>query len=182
MLTKCTSLWLMRAVIGGSLSLLGGATLAQSASNSTSPFERQQCMIAAYLKAIYVRPTLVKERDRFVIVSVDGESQAYVQCMFAKDFTLLYCEASSGFYANSDSDPRTLYLRQSRINALAKLGFVTGPKEKNYRYERRLGRDPDFEAIATLMLSALRDGYDVHKNTPLHLTAPPVPIQVACRH
>ena len=175
---------LIRAMVGGALvaSLLGGASLAQPASNSNFPFELQRCAIAAYLKAIYVRPSLVKERDRFVVVSVDGQPQAYVQCMFAENFTLLYCEASSGFYAESESEPRTSRLSQRRINALAKLGFATGPKEKNYRYERRLDRDPDFEAIATLMLSALHSGYDVGKDTRLHLKAPPVPIQPSCGH
>lgn len=175
---------LIGVVIGGALigSLFGGASLAQPTRNSNSAFELQRCTIAAYLKAVYVRSSLLKERDRFVVISVEGQPQAYVQCMFAKDFKLLYCEASSGFYEKSESEPRTHYLRQTRIKALANLGFATGPKEKNYRYERRLDRDPDFEAIATLMLTALRDGYDVRKDTQLRLKAPPVPIQMACGH
>jgi hypothetical protein len=49
---------------------------------------------------------------------------------------------------------------------------MAGPEEKNFIYERRLGPSPDFDPIATLMLTALHDGYDVREDTVLKTVAP----------
>ncbi len=64
------------------------------------------------------------------------------------------------------------YLPQVSIAALERLGFATGAEEKNYSYERDLSGAPGFDAIATLMLSALHDAYGVRADMSLETRAP----------
>ena len=146
-----------------------GIALAQPSTKPKTLPEMQRCMLSERLKAVYTHPSLFKDRDRFVIVSVTGRPQAYVQCLFANSEKLLYCEASSLYYAEPKDKPRTLYLPPDRIRALARLGFATGPNEKNFRYERPIDSTADFDAIATFMLTALRDGYGLRKSEPIEM-------------
>ena len=132
----------------------------------------QRCMVAAQLKAAYTRPSLSKDLNRFVILSIRGRPQAYVQCLFANSEKLLYCEASSFYYAEADDKPRALYLPADRIKALARLGFAIGPSEKNFHYERSVDSTADFDAIAAFMLMALQDGYGVRKGELIEMKSP----------
>ena len=134
----------------------------------------QRCMVAAQLKAVYTRPSLSKDLNRFVVVSVRGRPQAYVQCMFANSEKLLYCEASSLYYAEDANKPRALYLPADRIKALGKLGFATGPSERNFRYERPIDSTADFDAMAAFMLTALHKGYGVRKGEQIEMKSPVV--------
>lgn len=144
--------------------------------------ETHCCVLAGSLQAVYERPSAFRECDRFLILSVKGWPQAYVQCMFADNRKKLYCEASSGYYAEPDSKPRMSYLPQDFIAALGRLGFATGTPEKNFRYERDLSGTPEFDAIATLMLSALHDAYGAREDTLLDTYAPFAgTLVVACR-
>jgi hypothetical protein len=147
---------------------IGIAAAQPSAKPKTLP-ETQRCMVAEQLKAVYTHPSLFKDRDRFVIVSVTGRPQAYVQCLFANSEKLLYCEASSLYYAEPDDKPRTLHLPPDRIKALARLGFATGPNEKNFRYERPIDSTADFDAIAAFMLTALREGHGLRKGEQIQM-------------
>jgi hypothetical protein len=63
-------------------------------------------------------------------------------------------------------------LPPAALAALTKLGFVTDDARKNFPYERALGRSPDFDAIATVILIALHDAYGVRGETKLKTYAP----------
>jgi len=115
-------------------------------------------------------------------VSVKARPQNYVQCMFADNRSILYCEASSFYCAERDTKPRTLYMPPERMAALEKLGFSIRTSEKNFPYERVLSDTPDFDEIATMMLTALHNTYGVRQDTELATDAPFVGnMVVACR-
>ncbi len=84
------------------------------------------------MKAVYERPSAVKERGPFLVMSVKGQPQAYVQCMFADNRKKLYCEASSGDYTERDSKPCMSCLSQEFVAALGRLGFAIETGGKNY--------------------------------------------------
>src|SRR5262245_23182241 len=102
--------------------------------------------------------------------------------MFADNRSILYCEASSFYCAERDTKPRTLYMPPERMAALEKLGFSIRTSEKNFPYERVLSDTPDFDEIATMMLTALHNTYGVRQDTELATDAPFVGnMVVACR-
>jgi hypothetical protein len=175
---------LLTAFVGAALvaGLLPEQTAAQPADTLKALLAARSCLLSGELQAVYERPSPFKERDRFLVLSVKASPQSYVQCMFADNRSKLYCEASSFYYAEPAGKPRMLYLPPEVMAALEKLGFATGTSQKNFPYERPLNGTPDFDAIATLMLTALHDAYGVREETELKTFAPfagnPV---VACR-
>jgi hypothetical protein len=137
---------------------------AQTAQSLKDLLRARSCGISAQLRAVYERPSAVKERDRFFVISVTSDPQRYVQCMFAEDRPKLFCEASNGGRARARSEETKAVLRR--------LGFSTETADKNFTYEKDLTREPDFDAITTLMLTALHDGYGVRADTELTVDAP----------
>ena len=170
---------LLLAVISG---LLPGPAVAQPADTLNELLAAERCPLSAQLKAVYERPSAFKERDRFLVVSVKIRPQNYVQCMFAENRSKLYCEASSSYSAERETKLRMLYMPPDAMAVLQKLGFATKTSEKNFSYERALSGAPDFDAIATLMLTVLHDAYGVREDTVLTTAAPFVgTIIVVCR-
>ena len=156
--------------------------VAQPADTLNELLAAERCLLSAQLKAVYERPSAFKERGRFLVVRVEARPQSYVQCMFADNRSKLYCEASSFYYAEPEMKPRTFYMPSDAMAALQKLGFATRTSEKNFPYERALSGTPDFDAIATLMLTALHDAYGAREDTVLTTAAPFVgTIIVVCR-
>jgi hypothetical protein len=160
-------MFLAAALVAG---LLPRPATAQSAETRAALLAARQCTLAAQLRAVRGRPSAFKHRDRFLVLSVKARPQSYVQCMFT-DRDRLYCEASSFYYAEAGTR-RTVYMASEAMAALEKLGFGTGPEQKNFPYERALGSPPDFDAIATLMLTALHDAYGAREDTELETYAP----------
>ena len=168
-----------RAIVFVVVLLAGLPALADSLADLLAA---KRCPLDAQLRAVHDRPSAFKERDRFLVISVKQHPQWYVQCMFAANRTKLYCEASSGYYAERAETPRTTYLSPDSTAALARLGFAIGAAEKNFSYERELTVKPDFDAIATFMLTVLHDGYGVGAETELETIAPfSGNLVVACR-
>lgn len=164
-----------RAILLAVVLMLPGLQLNVAAETTDSRkglVDKERCALAASLKAVYERPSAVKERGPFLVMSVKGRPQAYVQCMFADNRKKLYCEASSGDYVERESKPCMSCLSQESVAALGRLGFAIGTGGKNYPYKRDLNGTPDFDAIATLMLSALHDAYGVREGTTLDTYAP----------
>lgn len=148
------------------------SALAQTADTKQAFLARYRCPIAEMLRQVFEAPSAFKERDRYMVLSVAHVGQSYVQCMFAEGRTKLYCEASSGYYAEAADKPRRTFSSDETKAALDRLGFNTGSDQKNYPYERDFTGVPDFGEIATLMLLALHDGFGARAETPLRADAP----------
>jgi hypothetical protein len=129
-----------------------------------------RCPLSPYLQAVYERPAAIAERDRFLKLSVRDRPRNYVRCQFADDRKKLYCEASS--YIDAGPSALSLSLPPEALASLAKLGFKTDDAKNNFPYERALEGTPDFDAIATMMLTALHDAYGVREETELKTYAP----------
>jgi len=134
-----------------------------------------RCAVLEILKRIHGQP--LDRPDRYLILSVD-DKQRYVQCHFEEDDKVMYCEASSGLYAQ----PRTL-LRLSRAQraAIAALGFARQGDELNFQETRALDGESGLWDIAGLMLEALYRGYGASLKRKLFMTAPYVPGRILPR-
>jgi hypothetical protein len=146
--------------------LAAEGTAAQPADTLKELLHYRRCPLSPYLQAVYERPAKVDGRARFLTVTVTEHPQAFVQCMFGGD--AVYCEAS----AYDGTVSRKLPLAREATAALQKLGFITGAHGKNFPYRRAFHGEPDFDAIATLMLTALHDAYGVRADTELDTYAP----------
>jgi hypothetical protein len=82
------------------------------------------------------------------------------------------CEAASGYYLNAPTEPLTMHLPASAIDALGHLGFSTDDSQGNFRIDFDVAEPPDFDAIADLMLKALHDAYGADADTKLRFHAP----------
>ena len=150
--------------------LAAGRAVAQSPDTLKALLAFQQCPLSSYLKAVYERPAAVEGDAAFLKVSVTDRPLNYVQCKFTDDRKKLYCEASS--YVDGGPGAFSLSLPAEALAALAKIGFATGDAKQNFPYERALRDTPDFDAIATMMLTALHDAYGVRAETELETYAP----------
>lgn len=150
--------------------LLPERATAQSADTMKTLLAFRQCPLSLYLQAVYERPAAVKDGVLFLKISVEDRPRNYVQCRFSDDRKKLYCEASS--YVDAGPGTLSLSLSPEALAALAKLGFATGDAKKNFPYERTFEGSPDFDAIATMMLTALHDAYGVREETELETFAP----------
>lgn len=158
---RCTALLLCAVLIAG---LAAGHVAAQSVDTLKELLLYYRCPLSPYLQAIYERPAAVA--DRFLRVSVTDRPQSFVQCMFRD--TAVYCEASA--YDGTVSRKRAL--APQAVAALQSLGFAIGKGGENLSYERAFRGRPDFDAIATLMLTALHDAYSVRADTELKTYTP----------
>jgi hypothetical protein len=140
-----------------------------------------RCEVVHRLEQIYRSGDPAVDHNRFIAVTVSDRPQAYVQCIFHDHQTRLYCEASSGFYYEKESVPRTFYQPPETIVALARLGFDTNDSVGNFKIDREVGSPPDFNAMADFILRALHDGYGAHAEMKLRFNAPFAPgIPSAC--
>lgn len=131
-----------------------------------------RCPLVDRLERIYEFGDHNSHRDRFIAVTAPRHRHGYVQCMFAERRSLLYCEASSGFYYDKEGAPRTQWLARDKIEALSRLGFSTDDSKGNFSLENPLGPRPDFNALADLILQALHDSYEARAETKLEFDAP----------
>ena len=152
--------------------LISTPTSAQTSDSSTELVEEYRCVLSAKLRQVYETPSAYHERDRYLVLSFPRKSNSYVQCAFVENRSKLYCEASSGYYAQSENKPRLYYSCDEKKKALEALGFKTGNDEKNFSYERELKNVPDFDEIARLMLRAMHDGFGTRAGAALTMKAP----------
>jgi T3SS (YopN, CesT) and YbjN peptide-binding chaperone 3 len=134
-----------------------------------------RCPVVDRLDRIYEHASPHDYLDRFLVVTLSGHPHGYVQCMFTAQRSKILCEASSGYFYNKAGEPRTFYLPPGAITALGRLGFSTDDSAGNFRYEAGIGRPPDLNAIADLILAALHDGYGARADSRLSYNAPFAP-------
>ncbi|HEY0235957.1 MAG TPA: hypothetical protein VGC86_13025 [Afipia sp.] len=152
--------------------LSGTVVPARSTNTREELLKKYHCRLTDLLRQVFEAPSAYQERNRYLILTGLGRSDNYVQCMFAANRTKLYCEVSSGYYESAMDKPRRHFPSEDVKAAFRRLGFSTGNEEKNYPYERDFAGVPDFGAIATLMLSAMHDGFGARAETPLIAKSP----------
>lgn len=159
--------WAFATLLGVALGFERGGAQASASLQELLAFRR--CPLAAELRAVYERPLSPEAGRQFVAVRVKSVPHSYVRCRTGdRNDPQLYCEASSlPFVAPPAGDPQA-----AARAALAKLGFATESVDKDFPYRRPLGGSPDFDAIATFMLTALHEAYGVGESTPLVVDAP----------
>lgn len=168
------------AVLAAFVVLFAG--VAEAAPDAFAEFAaKYRCPIADRLTRMYDAGDPKRDADRFLVVTLLEHRHGYVQCRFAEGEHLLVCEAASGFYYDPPGAPRTMRLAPARIAALGRLGFSTDDSAGNFRLEEPVGQNPDFGAIADLMLHALFDAYDARVDKTLQFDAPFAPgLTLAC--
>ena len=162
-------------LLASAILLLLSAAAAQTSDSLRALLIEYRCPIVDRLDRIYEHASPNDYRDRFLVVTLSGHPHGYVQCIFAENRTWLLCEASSGYYYNKPGVPRTFYLAPDAIASLGRLGFSTDDSAGNFRYQTRIGRSPDLNAIADLILTALHDGYGARAQSQLSFNAPFAP-------
>jgi hypothetical protein len=146
--------------------------LAQNKPGLQALLNAHRCAVVERLKIIHAT---FAPKDRYLVLSVSGDPQAYVQCLFLPDKRNVLCEASSGYY-RSKVEPQVWTLHPDRQAQLARLGFGTGVSRGNFQRKLDFGADPDFERIADLMVSALHHGYGADLDTSVRVEAPLLPL------
>ncbi len=126
------------------------------------------------LQQIYAAAESSDPQNWFLIVYFAAPSNDYVQCVFDTR-TRMLCEASSGFYDNVATEPRTRWLPAEAIAALGRLGFSTDDSAGNFQIWFDVPDPPDFNRIADFILRALHDGYGARANDHLEFNAPLAP-------
>jgi hypothetical protein len=134
-----------------------------------------RCPVVDRLEQIYEAGEKTSDRNRYIAVTVPEHPHGYVQCIFGQRGTKLLCEASSGYYHSKPNEPRTYRLVPEAVAALARLGFSTDDTGGNFRREFDIATEPDFNAIADFILTALHDGYGARAETRLQFNAPFAP-------
>lgn len=129
-----------------------------------------RCPLIEKLEKTHMAYHAAAGRDRFLSVSVPEHPHGYVQCLFHDGNRQLHCEAASGYFA-----AQPFRLPPERIAALGRLGFATGQSQGNYGIDFDMPRDPDFDRLARLLLTALHDGYGARAASRLRINAPFVP-------
>lgn len=110
--------------------------------------------------------------DRYFILSLKASPQSYVQCIFLDNDTRMLCEASSGYYATPEVQDRAVFLRPESVAALARLGFATDDSQGNFQLMIDLNGEPDLDAIAEIVLTALYEAYGARLGDPLDWKSP----------
>ncbi|MGA8653898.1 MAG: hypothetical protein WB677_25355 [Xanthobacteraceae bacterium] len=156
--------------------LLGPATvLAEDASTSFHDLlVEYRCPVVDRLEQIYEAADTASPQNLFLIIDFAARPQDYVQCVFDTR-TRMLCEASSGFYYNKPTEPRSYRLPASAIAALGRLGFSTDDSAGNFQIWLDVTDPPDFNRIADFMLKALHDGYGARAGVTLEFNAPLAP-------
>ncbi|MGQ4273575.1 TY-Chap domain-containing protein [Terrihabitans sp. B22-R8] len=129
--------------------------------------DAHRCDIAGRLASIF---EVTADRDRFLVLSLLPPEHGYVQCLFQGQHVL--CEAESGVWTAKPGEAPSFRVSEAGLVALRRLGFDGDGDEGNYRQRIEADRTPDFEALADLMLKALRDGYGASLNSEVEINAP----------
>jgi hypothetical protein len=147
---------------------------AQDASTYHDLLVQYRCPVVDRLQQIYAASESSDPQNWFLIIYFAARPQDYVQCVFDTR-TRMLCEASSGFYDNVASEPRTRRLPASAIAAVGRLGFSTDDSAGNFQIWFDVADPPDFNAIADFTLKALHDGYAARADDTLEFNAPLAP-------
>jgi hypothetical protein len=133
--------------------------------------EMYQCSLSeliARIEAHHNKPD--NEHGRFIVLALPGLTASYVQCAFDHRDREGLCEASSGWWNNPQEKP---HFGSAEIEALARLGFSTNGSHGNFRQQMHFPPGgPEPYALASLMLSALYEGYGARKEMPIEVVAP----------
>jgi len=128
-----------------------------------------QCSLAGLITKIHTH-SQPEDQDRFIVLSLPGPIAAYVQCAFGNKDREGLCEASSGWWNNSWERPHSA---PAQLSALEQLGFSTKVTRGNFKQQMHFPADgPDPYALASLMLSALYEGYGARKEMQIEVVAP----------
>ncbi len=131
-----------------------------------------RCWIESALTTFHENGPPTTSRDRFITVSVAGDAQNYVQCIFQDDDTRMLCEASSGAYRYRDSQGMRLDMSPEPVAALKRLGFIVPDPKGNFAQIIELGSPPKFGPVATLLLASLYDAYRAEAKSTVEWNAP----------
>ena len=146
-----------------------GVTTAAAAEGLDDFVETYQCSLAGLIAKIHAHGQ-PNDQDRFIILSLPGPKAAYVQCAFGDKDRAGLCEASSGWWNNSWEKP---LFTPAELAALAQLGFSTNGSHGNFQQQMHFPPDgPEPYALASLMLSALYEGYGARKEMRIEVVAP----------
>lgn len=151
--------------------IVPGAGSAAVAEDGLSDFvETYQCSLAGLIAKIAAHHDKPKEQGRFIVLALPGPIASYVQCAFGNRDRDGLCEASSGWWNNSREKP---HFDPAELAGLARLGFSTNGAHGNFRQQMHFPPDgPEPYALASLMLSALYEGYGARKDMPIEVVAP----------
>ncbi|HTW36010.1 MAG TPA: hypothetical protein VMD53_15435 [Rhizomicrobium sp.] len=128
-----------------------------------------QCSLAGLIAKIHAHRQ-PNDQDRFIVLALPGPTAAYVQCAFGDKDRAGLCEASSGWWNNSWERP---HFAPAQLAALARLGFSTDGSHGNFKQQMHFPKDGlEPYALATLMLSALHEGYGARKEMRIEVVAP----------
>ena len=113
---------LARVMVIAGLMLLPTAVLADEAARLRALLVEYRCPVVDRLEQIYNAFGGARPRHPFLVVSIGGCPQDYVQCLF-NTRTEMLCEAASGFFKTKPDEPRAYRLpagldrsaRQARI-------------------------------------------------------------------
>jgi len=130
--------------------------------------ETHKCAVTERLMSIHASRSRM---DRYLILASEREPAGYVQCLFLPDDPRMLCEASSGYYQR----PLPFHVGPDALHSLGQLGFSTDGSQGNYQKMIDLHHGVDFNAIATLMLAALYEGYGARADDKIELMAPLAP-------
>ncbi len=145
-----------------------GMPPSESADDLSAFVETYHRAVVELLDRIYANPN-PDESSRFLILDRVDAPNYYVQCALDKDDHEVLCEAASGYFAPPNTGP---WFTPEQKQALAGLGFAMDEPQANFRRIVRFESEPDCDAIADLLLTALHVGYDVRMDTVIGVTAP----------
>ncbi|RDV04840.1 TY-Chap domain-containing protein [Undibacter mobilis] len=127
----------------------------------------QECPLSSQITAVYARPAFADPARQFTRISPKGKPEGYVRCSL-RDRSV-YCEASAVRGRSlSDRTP----LPTDAVAALLRLGFQPQQGGADLMYRRVLTGSPDFDAVATLMLTTLHDAYGAREELGIETVAP----------
>jgi hypothetical protein len=91
-----------------------------------------RCPVVDRLQQIYAAAPDTDPQNLFLIIDFAERPNDYVQCAFDTP-TRMFCEASSGFFYDVATKPRTRWLPAGAIAALGRLGFSTHDSAGNFQ-------------------------------------------------
>src|SRR5580704_9040450 len=128
-----------------------------------------QCSLAGLIEKIHAHHSKPGEKGRFVVLALPVQTGSYVQCAFDRRDHEGLCEASSGWWDLRYKPQFT----SAQLAALTQLGFSTDVKKGNFPKPMNFPSEgPDAYALASLMLSALYEGYGARKEMQIEVEAP----------
>jgi hypothetical protein len=127
------------------------------------------------LELIYAAGDPRSDLDRYLVITLSANEDAYVQCRFRVNRSRVNCEGSSGFWSAKKGEPRRFRLPPRAVAALARLGLDTDDSAGNFSIDRVIDGPADFHPLADLVLRALHDGYGARSTMKLQFKAPFAP-------